>query len=235
MVERIYRAQGELNVALRVNVVQDLERDLADVLHVHVFIHHDDALGEHGLAQRPDGVHHLARLAGIRFANRDQHQVVKDAFNRKIDVHQLRNCQPHQREKDALDCLAHPSVFHGRLAHDGRRIDRVLAVSDARNVKDRVKIFERVIPSVVAEGALGAKFVEVNVPFEDDLGGGGNFEINGFALDQLNRLLAEKAGDEIFLHVGRRGNDRGKSKGGVGADGHRNFHLSPRALSFDQQ
>ena len=87
---------------------------------------------------------------------------------------------------------------------------------------------------MVAEGALGAEFVEVHVSFEDDLRGGGNFEIDGFTFHQFNRFLAEKAGDEIFLHVGRRGHDRRKSKGRVGADGDRDFHFAAGAVALDQ-
>ena len=86
MVERVDRAQRKLNVAFGIDMVQNLERDLADVLHVHILVNHDDALSEHRLPQRPDGVHHFAGLAGIGLFDGDQHQVVKDAFDRKIDV-----------------------------------------------------------------------------------------------------------------------------------------------------
>ncbi len=99
-------------------------------------------------------------------------------------------------------------------------------MGDAADVKDGIKIFERVEAGVVAEGALAAEFVEMNVAFENDFGGGGDFEIDGLALHQLDGLLAEEAGDEIFLDVGRRGNDGGESEGGVGADGDRDFHFA---------
>ena len=65
VVEGVDGAEGELDVALGVDVIGDAENDFADVLHVAVFIDDDDALGEHGLTERPDGVHHLARVAGI--------------------------------------------------------------------------------------------------------------------------------------------------------------------------
>jgi hypothetical protein len=64
VVERIHRPHDELDVALRVDVVQRLPGHLAGVLHVHVLVHHHDALAEHRLAQAPDGVHHLARVPG---------------------------------------------------------------------------------------------------------------------------------------------------------------------------
>src|SRR5262249_51360273 len=50
VVERIDRAQGKLNIALGIDVVQYFERDLAQVLHVDVFVNHDDAFREHRLS-----------------------------------------------------------------------------------------------------------------------------------------------------------------------------------------
>jgi hypothetical protein len=63
------------------------------------------------------------------------------------------------------------------------------------HMKDGVEIFERVEAGVVAEGAFGAEFVEVDVAFEDDFAGGGDFEVYGFALDKFDRGGAEEAGD----------------------------------------
>jgi hypothetical protein len=54
-------------------------------------------------------------------------------------------------------------------------------VRDALNVEDRVEIFERVEAGVVSERAFGAEFVEIDVAFEDDLAGCGDFEVDGFA------------------------------------------------------
>ena len=87
---------------------------------------------------------------------------------------------------------------------------------------------------MVAERALAAEFVEVDVAFENDLCSRGNFEIDRLALHQFDRLLAQKAGDQIFLDIGRRGHDRGKSDGGIGADGDRDFHFAARTVAFDQ-
>src|ERR1043165_4396605 len=144
-------------------MVKHFERDFTDVLHVYVLVDHDDALGEHGLTHRPDSVHDFARLPGIRLADRDQHKVVKHAFNRKVDVDKLRNGESHQRQENSLDRFAHPAVFHRRLAHDGGRIDRSLAVSNAGKMKHRIKIFERVETGVIAKRTFAAQFVEMNV------------------------------------------------------------------------
>jgi len=46
VVERVDRAEGELNIAFRVDVVGDTERDFADVLDVAILVDNDDDLGE---------------------------------------------------------------------------------------------------------------------------------------------------------------------------------------------
>ena len=46
------------------------------------------------------------------------------------------------------------------------------------------------------------------------LGVGGDFEVDGLALDQLDGLAAQEAGDEVLLDVGRRGNDGGEGRAG---------------------
>src|SRR5580698_8247056 len=136
---------------------------------------------------------------------------MKDAFDGQVDVDEFRNGEAHEWKQNALDGFAHPAVFHRRLADDSGGVDRVFAMGNATDVEDGIKIFERVEAGVVAEGALGAEFVEVNVAFENDFGGSGDFEIDGLALDEFDGLLAEEAGDEIFLDVRWCGNDSGKS------------------------
>ena len=123
VIERIDRPQRELDIALRIDVIQNFQSHVAKILHVHIFIHHDNALREHRLPQRPDRAHHLARLPRIRLANRNDHQVMKDAFHGKIDVDQFRNREPHQRQEYSLDGFAHVGILHGRFAYDGGRVN----------------------------------------------------------------------------------------------------------------
>src|ERR1035437_6939661 len=86
VVERVDGAEGELDVALGVDVVGYPQDDLGNILDVAVLVDDDDDFGEHGLAERPDGVHHLARMTGITLADGDQHEVVKDGFDGEMDV-----------------------------------------------------------------------------------------------------------------------------------------------------
>ena len=233
MIERVDRTQRELNVALGIDVVGHAQHHFADVLHVAVFIHHDDALGKHRLPQRPDGVHHLARLARIALADRHQHQVVKDRLDGQMNVDDFRNRHLHRGQKDALHGLAHPRIFHRRLAHDRRRINGILAMRDAGEVKDRVLIRHRVEAGVVAEGTFAAQLAQFDVAFEHDLGVRRNFEIDGFALHNLDGLAAQESGDHELLDFRRRRHDGRKRGRRIGADGHRNF--KPRALQIAQR
>ena len=53
---------------------------------------------------------------------------------------------------------------------------------DALHVEDGVEIFERVEAGVVSKRAFGAEFVEIDVAFENDFAGGGDFEVDRLAL-----------------------------------------------------
>ena len=103
---------------------------------------------------------------------------------------------------------------------------------DAGDVEDGIEIFERVEAGVIAERAFAAKFVEIHVAFEHDLAGGRHFEVDGLALHQIDRRSAEKSGDQVFLDLGRRGNDGRKSHRRIGADGDRDFHLPGRTFAL---
>ena len=175
-------------------------------------------------------IHHLARLAGIALFDGDDHEVVKDGFDGQIDVDQFGDGQLHCGKKDALNGFAHPGVFHGRLADDGRCVNGVFAMGDAGEVEDRVVIGHGVEAGVVAERAFAAEFAEFDVAFEDDFGVGGDFEVDGFALDDLDRLAAQEAGDHELFNFGRRGDDGGKSECRIGANGDGDFE--PRAFQI---
>jgi hypothetical protein len=60
----------------------------------------------------------LRAWPGIRLLDGDDHQVVEDAFDGEVYVHDLGKSEAHQGQEDALYGLAHPGIFHGRLAHD---------------------------------------------------------------------------------------------------------------------
>ena len=97
---------------------------------------------------------------------------------------------------------------------------------DAAQMKHRVEIFQRIEAGMIAERPLSSKLVEMHVTFKNNFGRGRDLEINRFAFHQFDRLLAKKAGDQIFLNIGRRRNDGGESDRGISANGNRDFHLA---------
>ena len=96
-------------------------------------------------------------------------------------------------------------------------------MGDAGDVEDGIVVGQSVEAGVIAEGTLGAELVEADVAFENDFRGGGDLQIDGLALDELDGLLAEEAGDDELFYFWRRGNDGGKRGGGIGADGDGDF------------
>jgi hypothetical protein len=77
-------------------------------------------------------------VACVALADGNDHEVVKDGFDGEIDVDNFGEGEAEEREEDALDGLAHPGVFLGRLADDGGGVDGVAAVGDAGEVEDGV-------------------------------------------------------------------------------------------------
>src|ERR1035437_5104104 len=148
---------------------------------------------------------------------------MKDGFDGEMDVGNFGDGHAHGGEEDALDGFAHPCVLHGRSADDGGGVDGVLAMGDAGEMEDGVLVGEGVEAGVVAEGALGAEFAQLDVALEDDFGVGGDLKIDGFALNDFDGGAAQEAGDEVLLDFGRGGDDGGKGGGGIGADGYGDF------------
>src|SRR5579872_6475160 len=105
---------------------------------------------------------------------------------------------------------------------------------DAADVEDGVKVFERIETSVVAEGTLAAEFVEVHVSLDHDFTRSWNFEIDGFAFDQIDRRSAKKSSDQVLLNFRRRGHDGTESYCRISTDCDCHFHLARRAFSFGQ-
>ena len=224
MIERIDRAHHEFDVALGIDIVERLPGDLARVLHIDVLIHHHDDFRKHGLAGAPDRVHHFARVAGIRLADGHQNQVMEDALGRHRDIAHFRQLQPHQRQENAFDGLAHVIVFHGRRPHDGGRVNRFFAVRDGSKVKDRVPIFQRIKTGVIAERAFGAQLAQFDVSFEHDFGLRRHLQVAGLALHHLDGALSQEAGDHHLVQVRRQRQDRRVHADRIGADRHGDIH-----------
>src|SRR5688572_6174184 len=182
VVEIVDRAGDNLDVPRRIHVGAGNPRDLGLVLYVHVLVDDDDALGEHELAETPDRAHDLAGVAGIAFVDRDEHEVVENPGGREVHVDDLRQRLADQRQEDPLAGHADVVVLHRRDAHHGRHIHRIPAHRQARHVKDRKVVGERIEPRVIAEGSFAAALAGLDVSLEDYLRLRGHLEIDGPAL-----------------------------------------------------
>ena len=77
---------------------------------------------------------------------------------------------------------------------------------------------------MIAEGAFELQLVEFHVAFENDLSVGGNFQVDGFAFHQFDRLLAQESGNDELFDIGWCGDNGGEGQSGVGANDDRDIH-----------
>src|SRR5262249_35568371 len=115
-------------------------------------------LGEHSLRQRPDAIHHLARMARIILSHGDDHQIVKDAGKWHVVIDNFGELPLHQWEENTLDRLAHPAIFHWRLGYNRRLVNRILAVSNTGCMKHWKLVFQRVESRMIPEWTFGPAF-----------------------------------------------------------------------------
>ena len=97
-------------------------------------------------------------------------------------------------------------------------------------MEDGVRVGQRVVAGVVAEGALGAQLLGVHVAFQHDLGVGRHLDIHRLALDHLHRLLADESGHQHLVDAFRQRQRSGEADGRIGADGHRHLDAASAVL-----
>ena len=88
---------------------------------------------------------------------------MEDTFDGKIDIHDLRDGELHQRQENALHSFAHPAILHWRFSHDGGGIDWIFSVRDAGEMKNRIEIFERIEAGMIAERAFRTELIKMDV------------------------------------------------------------------------
>jgi len=229
VVQAVHRSQHELRVPLRIDVVQRRPGGFAQILDIDRVVHHQDAFGEHRLAEPPDAVHHLARVPRIRFADGHDDQVVEHAFERQVNVHDLGKLLAHHRQQDPFDGLAHPAVLHGRPPDNGRVIDRLTLPGDALDVEHRIIVRQRVKAGVVAERALPSQLAGLHVALEHDLRCGRNFQVNRPAGDHLHGAAAQESGENHLVEILGQGQRGGEGDHRIGPDRH--SHLQAATIA----
>src|ERR1041384_1626718 len=159
-------------------------------------------------------------MSRIVFPYRYNHQVMKHACEGHVIIDDFRELALHQREINSFDSLAHPAVFLRRLADDDRLVDRLLAMSNAGNVKDRELVFERGGARMIAERAFGSKLFRIYIAFDYDLGVSWNLDVHSFTLNHLDRFLAQKAGDHHLIEIFRQRHNCRKDCHRIGPQSH---------------
>ena len=148
-------------------------------------------------------------MAGILLLHRDEDVVGEDALGGHVVIDDLGQGKLQGREHDALAGPPHVVVLGGRPAHHGGRIDGVLSVSDRLDVEHGVVVFERVVAGVVAERPLRPELPRNHIPFEDDLGLSGDFEVVRLALDQFDGFVTDEARGDELVDIGGQGHRAG--------------------------
>ena len=133
------------------------------VLDIHVLVYHNDELGEHHQHHTPDGAHNLFRLARIAFFDGDNDDVVEAAFDGHVHINDLGQNDFDQLQEETFRGLAEIGILHGRFADNGRRVDRMAAVSDGSQVHHRIWLDGCIVPGVVAKGSLGTQLICIDV------------------------------------------------------------------------
>src|ERR1051326_137870 len=99
-------------------------------------------------------------------------------------------------------------------------------MSNAGQMQDRIEVFKRIKPSVIAKRAFSAKLIQINVTLKNNFRIRRNFEVDSFAFHQLNRLLPKEPSNDVFLNIRRRRHNRRKSKRRISPNSNRNARLS---------
>ncbi len=152
MVERIQRAIREFEIALCIDVVEYPPGDHRKILERNVIVDHYNQLCVHELAHAPEKMHNLARLAGVALADRDEHAVMEDAFERHVDVRNLRAELLKEGQKEPFGRLGKETVFFGRNADDGGRVNRGFTPRHPLEMENRVVVGQGIEARMVAEG-----------------------------------------------------------------------------------
>ena len=97
-----------------------------------------------------------------------------------------------------------------------------------RDVEHRVVVGQRVVARVIAEGAFAARFALLDVPFDHDLGVGGDLQVDRVAPGQLDRRATQEAGEHELVDPRGKGGGRRVGHDRIRAEGDRHFETVAR-------
>ena len=169
MIKHVKRAVCEHKIASCVYVIEYTPPDFLLVLHVYVGVYHDDHFREHHLPHAPDCLHDLLRLLRITLLYRHHRAVMEHSCEREIYIDDFRNHLLKDRQKYPLGCLCNVAVLHRGFSDYGCRVNRIFSMSDARDMKYRIIIRERIVTRMIAKRAFPSRFIGVHISFKHNL------------------------------------------------------------------
>ena len=226
MIEHINGPHGEPDVALRVHVIERHPPRFHGIAHVDLLVDHHEHLRERHQPLPPQRVHDLVRVSRIFLVDGHEHEVMKPALGRHVVVDDFGRGELEQRQEDALGGVTEIEVFHGRSADDRCGVDRLLAHRHRGDVHLRIQIGFGVEPRVIAERPFDDERIgRIDVAFDHELRVSGHFKIVGDRLGQPHRILAQEAGEEKLVDVGRERRAGGIHAGRITADDDADRHF----------
>ena len=180
VIEIVDRTGHRHDVTFGREIVEHVPSHFARRCDVDVGVYDDENAREHHhMARAPKRVHHFLRLAGIGFANRDDREVMKAAFDRKIHVDDFGQhaSAGAARKMRSVALPSHASSIGG-LPTTRCRIDGIAAMRDAGHVKGRIVIRRTVDAGVIAERSFHPQILIVNVTLEHELRFGRDHQID---------------------------------------------------------
>ena len=170
MIQHICRPLGEHRIPSRLGIRAQSKHDFAQVVHIHILIDDHKVFGEHHLPHPPETMHDLVGLHGIGLADTDTYQIVEDAFGWQSNIHNFWKIHAKHRQEELDTRLAHVEVLHRRNAHNGCRINGILAMRDRSDVEHGIGLRQGVITRMIPKRPFHAqRFGGIDISFDHDV------------------------------------------------------------------
>ena len=186
-------------IPARIDVGRQRPDHVIPIAGVDVVVNHDHELGIHELTQvRPNRHHHALGMTGICFFHRHHGDTVRAALGRQPKIDDFRKLLLQQRHEYVVQCLPQDRRLVGRTTGVCRQVNRVFAHGDRGDAEHRERLNRIIIAGVITVRAFVAVIAERDLAFDHDLGRRWHFEGLADAVDKLDFLAPEQAGELIL-------------------------------------
>ena len=140
MVEDVAGSVVNDRVPSPVDVGAQVKKHVLLIVYVHLLIDDDDHLRKHHLPRAPNAADDIAGLHRVFLSDLHEGAIVERPKPRERIIDDCRDEGLQQGKEDSLGGLAQIVVLLGRLADDGRGVNRALAMGDGGDAKFGVPI-----------------------------------------------------------------------------------------------